>query len=70
MTKGSFTLERSRAERSKDHNKATAVITKLYNVATLHKALIYFTEHTLNRNENEALLRSATLKCERAFNIA
>jgi len=26
---GSFTFERSRAERSKDHNKATAAITKL-----------------------------------------
>jgi len=29
MRKGSFTLERSRAERSKDHNKATAVTTRL-----------------------------------------
>jgi len=29
LGKGSFTLERSRAERSKDHNKTTAVTPKL-----------------------------------------
>jgi len=47
--KGSFTLL-SVAERSKDHNKATAVTTKLQRSNTL----ICFTEHTLKRIENEA----------------
>jgi len=40
-------LRCSRAERSKDHNKATAVTTK-------HKELKSFTEHTLKRTENNA----------------
>jgi len=53
----------SRAERSKDHNKATAVTTKLHG----DKTLICFTEYTLKRIENIALLRHATLKCESAF---
>jgi len=62
-TKGSFRLERSRAVRSKDRNKATTVTTKLQR----SNALICFTEHTLKCIENEALLRYATHKCERAF---
>jgi len=36
-------------------------------VATLHKALKCFTEHTLKPPENEALLYYATLKCGRAL---
>jgi len=48
--KDSFTLERS-----KDHNKATAVTTKLQ----LSNTLICFTEYTLKPNEIEALLRYA-----------
>jgi len=85
--KGSFTLERSRAERiSKDHNKATAVTTKLcfrysficqgsskgpfrssshateHGIATLHKVLICFTEHTLKRAENQNATASISYK--------
>jgi len=41
LPKGSFRLERSRAERSKNRNKATAVTTKLQR----SNALI-FIEHT------------------------
>jgi len=57
VSKGSLRLERSKAERSKDRNKATAVpvITKLQR----SNALICFTEHTLKRIKNEALLRYA-----------
>jgi len=62
LLKGSFRLERSRAERSKDRSKATAVTTKLQRI----NALICYTEHTLKRIENEALPRYATQKCERA----
>jgi len=61
--KGSFTLLRSRAERSKDRNKATAVTPKLQ----CSNALICFIEHTLKHIENKALLRYATQKCERVF---
>jgi len=53
--KGSFRTERSRAESSKDRNKATAVTTKLQRC----NALICFTEHTLKRIKNETLLRYA-----------
>jgi len=61
--KGSLTLERSR-----DCNyTATAVPTKC-SVATLHVALICFTEHTLKLTKHIALLRSATYKCERGLN--
>jgi len=42
---GSFTLKRSRAERSKDHNKAKAVTTKLQR----SNELIRFTEHFKTR---------------------
>jgi len=57
---------RSRAERSKDRNKATAVATKLQR----SNALICFTEHTLKHIENKALLCYATQKCEPAFTVA
>jgi len=63
--KGSFTLLRSRAERSKDRNKATAVTIKLQR----SNALICFTEHTLKRIKNEALPRYATQKCEQALTL-
>jgi len=56
MFKGSFRLERSRAERSKDRNKATAVITKLQR----SNALICFTKHTSKRIEMK--LYHATLR--------
>jgi len=46
-SKGSFRLERSRAERSKDRNKVTAVTTKLQR----SNALICFTYATQNVNE-------------------
>jgi len=39
---GSFTLERSGAERSKNHNIVTAV-TPSCSVTTLHKVLVCFT---------------------------
>jgi len=42
----------------KDHNKATAAAVRLQRSNTL----ICFTEHTLKRNENEALFCYATLK--------
>jgi len=65
VSKGSFRLERSRAERSKDRNKATAVTTKLQR----SNALICFTEPTLKRIENEALPRYVTQMCERALRV-
>jgi len=34
------------------------------SVATLHNALICFTDNTIKLTNNKALLRSATLKCE------
>jgi len=43
------------AERCKDRNKGTAG-TPSYNAATLHKALITFTAHTMKQTKNEALL--------------
>jgi len=55
VLQGSFTLLRSRAERSNDRNKATAVTTKLQR----SNALICFTEHTSKRIENATLLRYA-----------
>jgi len=58
--KDSFRLERSRAERSKDRNKAIVVTTKLQRSNTL----ICFTEHTLKYIKNEALLCYAMLKCK------
>jgi len=47
--------------------KITIKLLSSLSAATLHKALIYFTEYILKRIENKALLRSATFKCERAL---
>jgi len=54
--KGSFTLERSEAESSKDCYTAL-LLSPSCSIATLHKASICFTEHTINWTKNEALLR-------------
>jgi len=43
----------SRAEYSKDHNKASAVTTKLQLIATLHQALIRFTEQWAYNKTNK-----------------
>jgi len=53
----SFALGRSKAESSKDHNKATAITTKLQH----SNALICFTEHTLKRIENSLYCQSVGL---------
>jgi len=63
--KSSFRLERSRAERRKDRNKAIAVAAKLQR----SNALICFTEHTLKRIKNEPLLRYATLKARSTLGV-
>jgi len=54
-----FTLEHSRADCSKDHNKVIAVwLLPSRSVATLHNAFI---EHVLKGTENDALLRSVQM---------
>jgi len=65
-----FTLKRSRAERSKDHNKVTAGTTKLQRSNAVQKVLIFFTGHTINELKLKFCSTMLLLKCERDWNMA